>query len=83
MLGALLQPLDDPAEAFGRHGARIPLQGVHAETGEAHDEVVGRRPVVSARQEPQEGVIDRLAAVLRPPEGVDQELYVNTHHFSR
>src|SRR5215212_4333996 len=65
VLGALVQPFDDPAEAFYRRGARVALQGVHAETGEAHDKVVWRRPPVSARQESQEGVVDCLAAILR------------------
>jgi hypothetical protein len=49
--GALVQPLDDPAEAFCRHRARASLQGVDAETGEADDKVVWRRPAVSARHE--------------------------------
>jgi hypothetical protein len=72
--GALVQPLDDPAEAFGGRGARVPLQGVHAETGEAHDKIVWRRPAVSPRHESQEGVVDRLAAVLcvRVEEAVHQ-----------
>jgi hypothetical protein len=72
--GALVQPLDDPAEAFGRHGARVPLQGVHAETSEADDKIVWRRPAVSARHESKEGVVDCLAAVLcvRVEEAVHQ-----------
>jgi hypothetical protein len=64
VLSAFVQPLDDPAEAFDRHGARTPLQCVHAEASDSHNKVVRRRPQVRARQEPQEGVVDGLAAVL-------------------
>src|SRR5215213_388780 len=64
VLCALMQALNDQAETFDRRGARVPLQRVHAETGEAHDKVVWRRPRVSARQQSQQGVVDCLAAVL-------------------
>jgi hypothetical protein len=46
VVGAFLQPLDDPVEAFNRRGAGAPLQCVHAQTGDAHDKVLGRRPQV-------------------------------------
>ena len=41
------------------------------------------RPAVFADADAARAAADQLAAVLRPPDGVAQELYFNTRHFGR
>jgi hypothetical protein len=41
------------------------------------------QPLLSPDREAARIAVERLLAVLRPPEGIEQEVYLNTRHFTR
>jgi hypothetical protein len=76
-----------PVEATaapGGSGYQVRTQ-LAAATWVACPRVPGRpyQPAAFATPEEAQRAADLIAAVLRPAAGSDQELYVNTHHFSR